>query len=211
MLILLAQTEWRLLLGTTPLEVLATVSSIAGVFLIARQNVWGWPLGILWAAISTWLAFFEWHLLSDAILYASYIPIQIYCWLTWNAGDRGGSVFAPRWSSRRLQLALVVGAAVGVLLWGMAVDVVSKNVAWVPAPALLWRDASSTVLNYFGQFLQAKKRMENWLAWVMVNALGLHIYWVKGSPIYSFQYAVFLLLGIYGWVSWQRSARHALT
>jgi nicotinamide mononucleotide transporter len=64
-----------LLLGSTPLEVFATVCSVVGVFLIARQNIWGWPLGLIWAGVSAYLAFAKWQLVSDGILYVSYVPI----------------------------------------------------------------------------------------------------------------------------------------
>ncbi len=74
---------WFELLGSTPVEIAATVSAIAGVWLIARQNILGWPLGILWAALSAWLALTQWQLVSDGILYLAYIPIQLYCWIVW--------------------------------------------------------------------------------------------------------------------------------
>jgi hypothetical protein len=51
--------EWHHILGYSSLEIIGTVSAVAGVFLIARQNILGWPLGIFWAAISTYLAFFR--------------------------------------------------------------------------------------------------------------------------------------------------------
>ena len=206
----LATIEWQYVLGSTPLEVIATVCSVLGVFLIARQNVWGWPLGLVWAGISTYLAFTQWQLVSDGILYASYIPIQIYCWTIWVR--RGGvpeTPFVPAWTSRRTQAMLVVGALCAIAVWGLSVSSLAERVAWIPAPALLWRDSTTTVLNYFAQFLQARKRMENWVGWLVVNALGIHIYWVKDSPIYSVQYAFFLVLGLYGWWQWAKSMRAA--
>ena len=100
----LATIEWQYVLGSTPLEVIATVCSVLGVFLIARQNVWGWPLGLVWAGISTYLAFTQWQLVSDGILYASYIPIQIYCWAVWVR--RGAVPETPFVPCRRLRNAL---------------------------------------------------------------------------------------------------------
>lgn len=202
--------EWRFLLGSTPLEVAATICSVLGVFLIARQNVWGWPLGIAWAGISAYLAFAEWQLVSDGILYASYVPIQLYCWAAWvRRGGAGEEPFVPEWSPRRTQAALAVGALCAIAVWGLTVSGLAERVAWIPAPALLWRDSTTTVLNYFAQFLQARKRMENWVGWLVVNVLGIHIYWVKDSPIYSVQYAFFLVLGLYGWRQWSKSMRAA--
>lgn len=198
---------WIQLFGTTPLEIIATLSAVLGVVLIARQNILGWPLGILWAVISAWLAFTQWQLVSDGILYLAYIPIQLYCWFVW---ARGGGVrleepFIPVWLPRKKQLLVIVAAVLGIASWAFSISALAAQVSWVPEPALLWRDSTTTVLNFFAQFLQAHKRMENWVFWLIVNLLGIHIYWVKGAPIYSIQYAIFLVLGIYGWVKWHRS------
>jgi nicotinamide mononucleotide transporter len=197
---------WTELLGSTPAEIIATVSAIAGVWLIARQNILGWPLGILWATLSAWLAFTQWQLISDGILYLAYIPIQLYCWRVWmRQAPQDEGPLRPTWLSPKRQSLLIAGAALAIVLWAFGISALANNVSWVPAPALLWRDSTTTVLNFFAQFLQARKRMENWVGWLIVNLLGIHIYWVKGSPIYSIQYAFFLALGIYGWVQWNKS------
>ncbi len=206
----LEQIEWQYLLGTTPLEIIATLAAVVGVFLIARQNILGWPIGIVWAAISFYLAYFEWQLVSDAILYASYVPIQIYCWMVWarrgkSTGQSVEEAFRPTWLKPSTQILLVAAAAVSVIAWALGISALAEKFTWIPAPALLWRDSITTVLNYFAQFLQARKRMENWVGWLVVNLLGIHIYWVKDAPIYSVQYAFFLALGIYGWLQWRKS------
>ena len=200
---------WIQLLGTTPVEIIATLSAVCGVVLIARQNILGWPLGILWAAISTWLAFTQWQLISDGILYLSYIPIQLYCWFIW--ARRGGiqqeGPFVPIWLPRKKQLFVIFAALLGIVCWAFGISTLAAQVSWIPEPALLWRDSTTTVLNFFAQFLQAHKRMENWVLWLVVNLLGIHIYWIKGAPIYSIQYAIFLVIGIYGWVQWHKSTQ----
>jgi len=199
--------EWQLLLGSTPLEIIATGCAVLGVFLIARQNILGWPLGLVWAGISAYLAFFEWHLVSDAILYATYIPIQVYCWSVWvrRGAHTDEAPFLPTWLSTRMHIILAASAVLAVIVWACGISALANRVEWIPAPALLWRDSTTTVLNYFAQFLQARKRMENWIGWLIVNILGIHIYWVKDAPVYSLQYAFFLGLGLYGWMKWSQS------
>ncbi|HAS83273.1 MAG TPA: hypothetical protein DCS43_11530 [Verrucomicrobia bacterium] len=211
MLDILKSIEWLHLLGTTPWEILATVSGMTGVILIARQNILGWPLGLVWAAISACLAF-RWNLVSDSILYLSAIPMQVYCWIVWYHKGKESMIsdipFRPTWMPVQRQLLLVVAAMLSIFLWGKGITAAAGHFSWVPEPSLLWRDSTTTVLNYYAQFLQARKRMENWLIWVIVNILGIHIYWVKDAPIYSIQYAFFLVLGVYGWVQWHRKAMH---
>jgi len=200
---------WLQLFGTTPLEIIATLSAVIGVILIARQNILGWPLGILWAIISAWLAFTRWQLISDGILYLAYIPIQLYCWAVWirNSGGRQETPFIPTWMPRRKQFLVTIAALLAIAAWAFGISGLATQVSWIPEPALLWRDSTTTVLNFFAQFLQARKRMENWLFWLIVNLLGIHIYWVKDAPVYSIQYAIFLALGIYGWVQWHKSSQ----
>lgn len=201
-----AGIEWMHLLGSSPLEIIATVCAVVGVVLIARQNILGWPIGLVWSVISSWLAFSRWHLVSDGILYLSGIPIQIYCWRVWlRHGNTPASVpFSPTWMPRRRQALVAIAAALSILLWGLGIAALAGRIPWIPQPDLLWRDSTTTVLNYYAQFLQARKRMENWIGWVIVNLLGIHIYWVKDAPIYAFQYGCFLLLGLYGWRQWHK-------
>jgi nicotinamide mononucleotide transporter len=200
---------WLQLFGTTPLEIIATLSAVIGVILIARQNILGWPLGILWAVISAWLAFTQWQLVSDGILYLAYITIQLYCWIVWvrASGVQQQESFVPTWMPRQKQLVVTIAALLAISAWAFGISGLAAQVSWIPEPTLLWRDSTTTVLNFFAQFLQARKRMENWIIWLIVNLLGIHIYWVKEAPVYSIQYAIFLGLGIYGWVQWHKTSK----
>jgi nicotinamide mononucleotide transporter len=200
-------THWWRIAGETPLEITATLSSVIGLVLIARQNALGWPLGILWSGISAWLAFFEWSLVSDGVLYLSYIPIQAYCWHSWTRPRKEGESLLPSWMDCRARSFLLVGALVGIAAWGGVVSLLAYGLQWIPEPRMLWPDATTTVLNYVSQWLQARKRMENWIGWLVVNCLGIVIYLSIGSPIYAFQYALFLILGLYGWWAWAQAMK----
>jgi len=202
--------SWQeILTGQAP-EYLGTALSVVSVILIARQNILGWPLGILWAMISAWLAFTRWQLVSDGILYVSYVPLQVYCWIAWLRHGSAQEAFRPTWLPRVQQVVLLLSALVAVVLWGLGVKYLSQHVSWMTAPALLWRDATTTVLSYFAQLLQARKRMENWIGWVIVNVLAIHIYLLRGSTVYAAQYGFFLILGLYGWWSWHRARKEAI-
>jgi nicotinamide mononucleotide transporter len=199
--------SWQEFLAGQAPEYIGTVLAVVSVICIARQKMLGWPLGILWAAISAWLAFTRWHLFSDGILYVSYIPLQLYCWWTWWRKGTTQELFRPTWLKPRQQMALATGVIVAVALWGQGVKFLAHDLHWIAPPALLWRDATTTVLNYFAQVLQAQKRMENWVGWLLVNVLGIHIYATQGSYVYAAQYGFFLLLGLYGAWAWYRAMK----
>jgi nicotinamide mononucleotide transporter len=208
----LAAIEWQYVLGYTPLEVIATLAGVISLILLAKEKILAWPLGLVWAGISAYLAFTSWQLVSDGILYLLYIPIQIYCWMVWvrNGGVGKEEAFVPTWLPRRTQVILVLSTLLCIGLWAISISTLAEKIAWIPTPVLLLRDSATTVLNFFAQFLMAKKRMENWVFWLIVNVLGIHIYLLQDSPIYAAQYALFLLLGIYGWWKWHHHRRNAV-
>ena len=201
-----AAIEWQYLLGYSSLEIIATLAGVVSMILIAKENMLGWPLGLVWAGISSYLAFTSWQLVSDGILYFLYIPIQIYCWIVWvRSEDAKKEVgFIPTWLPRKTQIILVISTLICIGLWAISISTLAEKFAWIPTPALLFRDSATTVLNFVAQFLMAKKRMENWVFWLIVNLLGIHIYLVQDSPIFAIQYAIYLLLGIYGWWKWHK-------
>lgn len=202
----LASIEWLYSLGYIPLEVIATLAGVLSLILLAKENILAWPIGIVWSVISCYLAFFNWQLVSDAILYFLYIPLQLYCWMIWarNDGQTQPDMFTPRWLSSKAQLLLIITTILCIALWATGVSLLAGKISWILEPAMLIRDSATTVLNFIAQFLMAKKRMENWVLWLVVNVLTMHIYYVQESPIYVIQYALFLVLGIYGWYQWQQ-------
>lgn len=192
-------------------ETLATLCAVAGVILLARRHALGWPLGMVWATISAWLAWTQWQLVSDAILYASFIPLQLACWIWWRRNPTATSnhIQPRRWLAPRAWIWLSASAAIAITAWANAIQFMAQRADWIPEPDLLWRDSASTVLNYFAQLLQGARRMECWVIWLAINLLGIHIYSIKGLPIYAAQYGMFLALGLYGWWQWQRNLNPA--
>lgn len=209
----LTTVEWRYVLGQEPLEIIATLAGVFGLVLLAKEKRSGWLLGMVWSSISAYLAFFSWNLLSDTIMYLVYIPIQIYCWQAWvcSKHPNANQVLVPSWLSRHQQYLLGSSVLLCIAVWAVVVSTLASQFSWIPEPSMLIRDSASTVLNFFAQFLMARKRMENWVIWVIVNILGMHIYLAKGSPIYTLQYGLFLLLGLYGWWQWHKHRRASET
>ena len=207
----LTAIQWRHLLGQEPLEIIGTVAGVLGLVLLAQEKRAGWLVGMIWAITSAYLAFFSWNLVSDSIMYLVYLPIQLYCWQAWGSSNSTNdhTAIIPSWLPQKRQWLLLFSIALSITLWSMTITWLAVKVSWVPEPAMLWRDSTTTVLNFFAQFLMAKKRMENWLLWVVVNVLGINIYLLQGSTIYALQYGLFLLLGLYGWWQWQQHRKQA--
>ena len=69
--------------------------------------------------------------------------------------------------------------------------------------ALPWWDAFILVYSLIAQWWQARKQLENWPAWVVVNTVAIGVYWAKDLRLTSGLYVVFWLMAAWGWREWR--------
>jgi nicotinamide mononucleotide transporter len=181
-------------------EICATILGVAGVGLMIRQNVWGWPVGLVQVAISAWV-FFQAKLYSDVLLQGFFFAIQAYGWWHWRRGRGAGGGELP--VTRLRAGAVVAWVAVG----GLATAGWGEIMRRTTDAALPHWDAFILVFSVIAQWLQARKRLENWSGWMMVNVVAVGVYWAKDLRLFAALYLLFLGLAVAGHVAWRRSLR----
>lgn len=191
----------------TSLELLGTVLGIIGVWLMIRQNVWGWPVGIVQVVVYTWV-FFDAKLYSDALLQVCFFAIQAYGWWHWLRGEqardgrsRGALVHVTvpvtRLRARGVAGWLVVGA-LATVGWG---ELMRRQTD----AALPHWDAFILMFSLIAQWLQARKRLECWAGWMIVNVVAVGVYWAKDLRLTAGLYVVFFAMAVAGHRAWKNS------
>ncbi|MBL0350931.1 MAG: nicotinamide mononucleotide transporter [Elusimicrobia bacterium] len=191
----------------SPVEFLGTLLTLWSVWLVTRRNVWNWPVGNLGGLLFAFL-FYQIRLYSDLVEQIYYIATGFYGWWVWTrrgaSAERelGVTIATPRWRAVSLG-AIVLGTAVmgfvmsRVNLWWPL---------WFPETASYpYWDAFTTVVSFTAQLLMAHKKLDCWPLWVLVDVIGIGLYFVKGVVFVSFLYVVFLGLALSGWRSWHRT------
>ncbi len=185
----------------SPLEITGTVLGVIGVALMIRQNIWGWPVGLVQVTVYAWV-FFGAKLYSDAILQGFFFIIQAYGWWHWLRNEHTASrselpvtlLGAP---ARVLWMLIGTGAAAG---WG-------RFMAAKTDAALPYWDAGILVFSLISQWLQACKKLECWPGWLLVNTVAIAVYWAKDLRLTSGLYLVFWLMALWGWREWRASMK----
>ncbi|MBK8726328.1 MAG: nicotinamide mononucleotide transporter [Holophagaceae bacterium] len=186
-------------LRANALELSGFVTGAACVWLIARQNIWNWPLGIA-NNLLFMVLFTRSGLYADVGLQVFYVAVGIYGWWHWLHGglDHG----ALKVSRTPPAEAALVGA---LTLAGTALVVLLlKRFTPSTVPVL---DATVTGLSVAAQVLMARKRLENWWIWIGANLISIGLLIYKQLFITAGLYAVFLAICIAGLVEWTRSWR----
>lgn len=181
----------------TWLEIAAVVLGLWMVLCNLRINPLGWPLAIASSALYA-LLFVHSKLYGEAALQGVFIVLGAWGWWQWLRGTAGDGQrlrvrsLTPRQRGLVLALTLAAWPALGLLLSRMT----DSDVPYL--------DALPTVGSLAGQYLLARKWVDNWPAWVAVNAVSLVLFATKGLWLTVALYAVFLVLAGVGWRAWAR-------
>ena len=180
------------------LEIIGTVTGIACVLLYARQKIACWPVGIVQVLVYA-VVFWQARLYSDFGLQLIYVPIQVYGW--WHWSRRGHPTEDVLGVVRIHPLEAMMWIAIGV----SASAILGYLMASYTDASLPFPDAATTVVSLIAQWLIARKILESWCVWVAVDVASIGIYAAKGLILTSGLYTVFLVLAVYGYISWRKS------
>ena len=137
--------------GTTWAELLGFATGVVNVWLVARQHIWNWPIGIA-NVLLLMLLFWTAGLYADAGLQVVYVVLGLYGWWHWLFGVAG----------------LLLTGALWVLL-DRATD------STVPLA-----DAVTTALSLLATYGQTRKLVESWWLWIVADLVYVPLYAYKG-------------------------------
>ncbi|HAD12415.1 MAG TPA: nicotinamide mononucleotide transporter [Saprospirales bacterium] len=188
------------LFATTPLEFIAVTFGIASVIFSRMENIWVYPTGIVNTTIFIYLSVIA-GLYAEAGVNFYYTIMSIYGWILWRRQKDGAPMLhITRSSGTEWRNALIFFA----LCWLALYWFLQK---WTDSTVPL-ADGFASATAYTGMWLMARKKLENWLWWIATNIAAIPLYFIKGFVFTSFQYLVFLVLAVWGYVEWKRKLTH---
>jgi nicotinamide mononucleotide transporter len=189
------------LLEWSPLEAAAVVAAILYLLLAIRENIWCW----LFAGISTVIyvyLFAEARLYMESGLNAFYFAMAVYGFSVWHRG---------RTPDRQLPVTVW---PVAVHVWAIAVIVtasfVSGNLLEQFTDAQFpYIDSLTTWSAIWATFLVARKVLENWWYWLVIDIASIFIYWSRDLELTALLFVIYVIMIPFGLISWTRSYREA--
>ncbi|MER5764812.1 nicotinamide riboside transporter PnuC [Streptomyces sp. NPDC002082] len=185
------QTSWT--------EILGFVTGAVCVWLVARQHIANWPIGIA-NNVFFIVLFAQAGLYADAGLQIVFIALAAYGWWSWtHGGGPGTSTALPvRRTTAAEWTALAAAGAVAVL--GLTLLLSRATDSTVP----FW-DALTTGLSLAATYGQCRKLVESWWLWIAADLVYIPLYAYKGLYLTSLLYVGFLALCVAGLLGWRRS------
>ncbi|WP_296950098.1 nicotinamide riboside transporter PnuC [uncultured Massilia sp.] len=184
--------------STTLLELFSFALSIATVVLNIRRNHWAWLFAIVSSAMYAFV-FVEARLYGDAGLQGVFIATAGWGWFQWRRGGDGAPLAVTRLERGALAWSLAGWAAGFVLLSSFL-----KHFTDTDVPHL---DGFLTAGSLLGTLLTARKKVENWHVWILVDIVYVGLYLHKSLYLTAVLYGLFVVLAVLGLRAWSAAAR----
>lgn len=183
-------------------ELVGTLFGLISVYYASRANILTWGTGVV-NELFLFILFFQVHLYADMFLQVYFFVVTIYGWYNWKTATVENKIATINTSIRWLVLAVIIVCSVvsGFLI---------KNIhLYLPgyfkiAAAYPFTDSFVMVLSIVATVLLAKKEIENWYLWILVDAICVILYFKKGVYFLSLEYLIFLGLTSYGLYHWKK-------
>jgi nicotinamide mononucleotide transporter len=179
-------------------EIVAALLAVAYVILATRRNRLCWLPGALASALLSALSF-ERGLPMQGLLNVYYVGMSAYGFWNWRRMAERGELpvgFAPiRWHA----IAFLVILPLSWFTAGLLAR--ETQAAW---PLL---DSLTTWFSLYATWLVARARIENWLYWIVIDAILTYLYYMQDYRIIALQFLVFTGLAVAGFVAWHRRLR----
>lgn len=184
------------LYATSWVEIIGFVSGIVTVYLTVKENIWCWPTGIFNVVAFIFL-FYSARLYADMSLQFVFLGLSFYGWYEWLYGGENKKEL-PISSLKPIQFIGYFNIAiVGMFFFGY---LLAQNTnADIP-----YIDSLMTSLSLVAQYLLARKVLESWIFWILVDIISLWMYYHKGLYLTDILYGIFLVLSIKGYFDWKR-------
>lgn len=200
------------------LEAVATFFGIASVYFSIKKNIWVYPTGIISTALYVYILF-NFGLLGDMMINFYYTVMSVYGWILWAKSSEDHIHVEVSWAKSKdwlvagVLLVLSLFLVTGVYYYKPFIDNrfsrENVNLGLYHLDWANWLDILTTAIFLVGMRLMAKRKIENWIFWIIGDIICIPMMIYKGLGITSLQYLVFTIMAFIGFFEWKKNLKNS--
>ena len=186
------------------LELTAIIFGLLSVWYAKKDNIWVFPTGIINTIIYTYLLW-KWSLLGDMMINFYYAVMSVYGWYHWTR--KKDDIFEFPISrmntyEKKVSIMLFIGTVIFVIAVYTFFDKFTHWTSYV--------DTVVTGIFFVGMWLMARRKIENWILWIIGDIISIPMYFYKGYSFTSIQYLIFTIIAVFGYLEWKRTLQQKI-
>ena len=186
----------------TSWEILAVFLSVSYILLAIKQNLWSWVAAFFSTLIYS-ILFFDASLLMDSALNIFYLVMAVYGWYSWKYGNikaQNEQLKITTYGITNNFKIIGILILISILLGYIMANYTSADFAYL--------DTFTTVFAVFATYMLAKKVLENWIYWVVIDTASIYIYIQKGFYLTAVLFAIYTVLACVAYIQWKKEYKN---
>lgn len=179
------------------LELIAVVFGIISVLFARKNNILVYPTGLVSTILYVYILF-EFQLYGDLIINFYYTIMSFLGWYLWSKTKNGEDEFPISIINRKECIISALIFIITLTFVAFVYHFFDKFTHWTA-----YVDAFTTGLFFVGMWLMAKRKIENWILWIIADVISIPLYFYKGLTFSSFQFILFTIIAILGYKEWR--------
>jgi len=181
------------------LEIVAVIFGFLSVWYSKENKILVFPTGMISTAIFVYLLW-KWSLLGDMMINGYYFIMSLYGWYVWTRKvDPTHVTPISRTTSKEKIVSVFIFLATVIFVY-LVYRYFEKWNGWTA-----YVDTLTTSIFFVGMWLMAKRKIENWIYWIIGDIISIPLYFYKGLTFTSFQYFGFTFIAIFGYLAWKKN------
>lgn len=192
------------------IEFFGTIFTGWSVYLAAKNKITTWPISLLGIVLYGFL-FYQIQLYSDLFEQIYYFVTSFWGWYLWTHPKNKEknselSVTSNSLSTNIIYIVLIFALTQLLSLFMSNIHLIFPKLFPVAA-SFPWMDSFTTIMSFVATIYLAKRKIENWYLWIIVDIIGVWLYFQKGVVFLSLLYFAFLINAFYGLAKWRRELK----
>ncbi len=175
------------------IEWIAVITALIYVYLASKANRICFVFGLISSAILVYICLSD-HLYFDTFINAYYVVMSVVGWYSWNGEESGPKIRILH--KKAFVLLLLSGLLLSLALAFVVDTYTSASMAYI--------DSFTTVFAVLATWMLVERYIENWLVWIVADAVAIYLYLVKGHYPIALLFGVYTIIAIYGYVNWKK-------
>lgn len=179
------------------LEIIGTLIGLVYLWLEYRASIYLWIASIIMPAVYLFV-YYDAGLYADFGINIYYLLAAVYGWWVWKYGNKekqGEELPITQMPRGKWKMAAAMYLVFQLLIAWILIRYTDSNVPWC--------DAFTTALSMVAMWMLARKYLEQWLVWIVVDVVSVALYLYKGLFFTAGLYALYAIIAVYGYWNWK--------
>lgn len=176
------------------LEIIGVVSSLLYIYFATKENRLCFLFGLISSTIYVYICF-SYQLYFDTLINLYYIVMSFVGWAMWSENKNKVEEKVKSIQNKTFLLYATIGGLATLVFGGIALNYSDASLPFV--------DSFTTVFAIIATVMVVKKQIENWLIWIIVDGVGIGMYFYKELYFTSFLFLIYTIIAIQGYRKWK--------